>query len=90
MNSSERAVIDRIVDGTHAVLLIGDDETEQVIPAEQLPDNAIEGTWLLIARDDTGRVVEVSVDEEETREVQKRLESKLDQLRRRGRRLPDA
>lgn len=90
MNSTERAVIDRIVDGTHAVLLIGDEETEQIIPAEQLPDNAVEGTWLLIARDDTGRVVEVNVDEEETAEVQERIASKLSQLRRSGRRLPDS
>ena len=85
----ERAVLDRIVDGEHAVLLIGEDETEQVIPADQLPDSAGEGTWLLITRDQDGRIVAVEVDEDSTAQIQDRIASKLGKLRRRGRRVPD-
>lgn len=82
-------MVDRIVDDTHAVLLIGEEETEQVVPAEQLPDNAAEGTWLLITRDDEGQAVEIEVDEAQTQGMQERIASKLDRLRRRGRRIPD-
>lgn len=38
-----RAVVDRIVDGEHAVLLVGEDEVELVVPAGRLPEGAGEG-----------------------------------------------
>lgn len=41
-----KAVIDRIEDGEHAVLLIGDEEEERILPIGQLPFGAKEGTWL--------------------------------------------
>jgi len=37
------AVVDRIVDGARAVLLVGDDETELVVPVALLPEGAGEG-----------------------------------------------
>lgn len=43
-----RAVVDRIVEG-HAVLLVGPDEREHHLPAEELPDGAGEGSWLRVA-----------------------------------------
>lgn len=90
MADEERAVVDRIVDGTHAVLLVGDEETEQVVPAERLPATAREGTWLHVTRDDTGRIVEMEVDEAATEEAQERIASKIEQLRRRRSRIhPD-
>lgn len=88
LESQERAVVDRIIDGTHAVLLVGEDETEQVVPSEQLPDETTEGTWLLITRDDDGRIVAIETDESSTAEVEERIASKLDRLRQRGRHLP--
>ena len=44
-----RAVVDRIVDGEHAVLLVGDDEVELVVPAGRLPEGAGEGAMLTLA-----------------------------------------
>lgn len=43
-----RAVVDRIVDGEHAVLLVGDDEVELVVPAGRLPEGAGEGAVLTL------------------------------------------
>jgi hypothetical protein len=39
-------VVDRIVDGRHAVLLIGPDEVELVIDVALLPQGTAEGDWL--------------------------------------------
>lgn len=44
------AVIDRVVDGV-AVLLVGDDEREVHLGADDLPDGAGEGTWLQVRTD---------------------------------------
>lgn len=88
LESQEKAVVDRIIDGAHAVLLIGDDETEQVLPTKQLPDHVTEGTWPRVTKDDQGRVAKVEVDENSTAEIEERITSKLEELRRRGRNLP--
>lgn len=34
---AEQAVIDRIEDGQHAVLLVGEEEREQIVPVAALP-----------------------------------------------------
>jgi hypothetical protein len=39
-------VVDRIVDGRHAVLLVGPDEVELVVDVGVLPDGVGEGDWL--------------------------------------------
>jgi hypothetical protein len=82
---NEKAVVDRIVDGTHAVLLVGDDEVERIIPASDLPDGAHPGVWLKVRFADD-ELVEATLDAEETRSVQQRIAAKLAQLRQRGRR----
>jgi hypothetical protein len=82
---SEKAVVDRIVDGTHAVLLVGEDEEERIIPASDLPEGAKPGIWLQV-RFSGDELVEASLDEEETQSVQGRIAAKLAQLRQRGRR----
>src|SRR5690606_39493935 len=81
-----KAVIDRIVDGTWAVLLVGRTQTEKVVPAAQLPEGAGEGTWLRI-RTKGGDITEMVVDAKETETVQRRVRSKMEALRQRGRRL---
>ena len=50
----DAAVIDRIEDGRHAVLLVGPDEVELVVAADWLPVGAGEGDWvrLTLTRDD--------------------------------------
>lgn len=82
----QKAVLDRIVDGLHAVLLVGEEEWEHVLPASQLPLEAKEGTWLRVRFVD-GNLVEVQIDLEETGRARERLLEKLNRLRERGRRL---
>jgi hypothetical protein len=80
----EHAVVDRIEDDTQAVLLVGDSETERVVPAEGLPEGAGPGTWLRV-RFDGSELVHCEVDTEQTEGVRSRISQKLDRLRRRGR-----
>lgn len=42
------AVVDRIEDGRHAVLLVGPDEAELVVDAVLLPEGTGEGDWLRV------------------------------------------
>ena len=81
----EKAVIDRIVDGRTAVILVGEDERQHHCPADELPEGAKEGTWLRV-RVERGRVVSMEVDQEETDLTRRRIEGKMDRLRARGRR----
>jgi len=45
----ESLVVDRIVDGRHAVLLIGPQEVEVVIDASLLPVGTHEGDWFRLS-----------------------------------------
>ena len=81
----EKAVIDRIVDGRTAVILVGEDERQHHCPADRLPEGAKEGTWLRV-QVESGSVVAMEVDQEETDEVRRRIQEKMDKLRARGRR----
>lgn len=83
----EKAVIDRIVDGKTAVILIGEDERQHHYPASKLPEGAGEGTWLRV-RVESGKIVSIVVDQEETDTVRRRIQDKLDKLRSRERRSP--
>ena len=81
----DKAVIDRIVDGRTAVILVGEDERQHHCPADRLPEGAKEGTWLRV-QVESGSVVAMEVDQEETDEVRRRIQEKMDKLRARGRR----
>jgi len=72
----QKAVIDRIVDGKHAVLLVGEDETEMVLPVKDIPEEAREGTWVVLHED--GSIV---IDEAETDRVKSRIQDKMALLR---------
>ncbi len=50
----DAAVVDRVEDGRHAVLLVGPDEVELVVAADRLPDGTREGDWvrMTLTRDD--------------------------------------
>lgn len=82
----EKAILDRIVDGVHAVLLVGEEEREHVTPLAQLPSGVAPGTWLKLRIVD-GSLVEAEIDEEETERARERIAEKLNRLRGRGRRL---
>ena len=76
----DRAVVDRIVDGTTAVLLVGAEEAEAHVPASSLPADAREGTWLVVESDGcTMRAVEI--DRELTEQRDADLRERLDRLR---------
>lgn len=83
------AVIDRFVDGGHAVLLVGPAEAELIVPRAALPADATEGTWLNVQLDGQ-RLIAATVDESATDAATERVVSKMDLLRRRGSRLPAA
>jgi hypothetical protein len=42
----DAAVVDRIEDGRHAVLLVGPEEVELVLDVALLPEGTAEGDWL--------------------------------------------
>jgi hypothetical protein len=79
----QMAVVDRIEDGKHAVLLVKDRE-ERIVPAEQLPEGATGGTWLKVEFSGD-RLVSVEIDHEETQARKARVSEKMQQLRQRGR-----
>jgi hypothetical protein len=82
---AEKAVVDRIVDNQYAVLLVGEDEVEHVVPVSSLPDGTQPGTWLQVQFEDDV-LLNATIDIEESEQVKKRIEEKLARLRRRGRR----
>jgi hypothetical protein len=81
----ERAVIDRFVDDTYAVLLVGDEQAERVVPVTALTANAGPGVWLRVWSEGDD-LVEAEVDVPEMERVRTRIADKMDRLRSRGRR----
>lgn len=80
----QSAVIDRIVDGKTAVLLVGEQQQKFYVPLRDLPPGCQEGFWLLV-RLVEGKLGEAQIDQLKTEESQKRIRAKLESLRRRGR-----
>ena len=83
----EKAVVDRIVDGKIAVILLGEDQRQHHHPADELPEGAQEGTWLRV-RVEGAKIVSIEVDPGETDEVRRRIQEKMDKLRTRGPKTP--
>lgn len=83
------AVVDRIVDGLHAVLLVGDDEVERIVPVSALPAKSATGSWLTVWFHG-GDIVEGQLEKAElnqaaTEAARARISRKLELLRKRGR-----
>jgi hypothetical protein len=77
-----KAVIDRIVDGKHAVLLVGESEEEKIISYSLLPVGVGEGSWLNVQFDgDT--LISIKADQSETDQRKKRIQDKMNLLRER-------
>ncbi|GAK14422.1 DUF3006 domain-containing protein [Geomicrobium sp. JCM 19039] len=74
-----QAVIDRIEDSIHAVLLVGEDEKERIVSVEALPDGVKEGEWLQLTIDDD-QVTHIQQDREETERRESRIKNKMQQL----------
>ena len=77
---TDRAVIDRF-EGRSAVLLVGDEGRPVDVFRRQLPRTAREGQWLRITLRD-GEIVQAVVDEAATEEARRRIQEKLERLRR--------
>jgi len=84
MSEERRAVIDRFINGQHAVLIIGDSEEQRVVDRSRLPTGAREGTWLRLQFDDD-ELIKATIDTAETERVRARVEEKMRRLRERGR-----
>lgn len=74
-----KAVVDRF-EGDLAVLLVGEDEIEFVVPHSELPAGTKKGTWLRLS---------LEVDRQATTDADERIGEKMEQLRERGSRLAD-
>lgn len=79
----ETAVLDRIEDNRLAVLLVGEEEVERIVPVERLPQGSRAGVWLRV-RFDGDTLVEAMINEEATQRAKARIQDKLQALRRRG------
>lgn len=79
----DKAVVDRIVDGAHAVLLVEDEEREYVVPVAKLPSGTTEGSHvrIKILNDDVTKIEE---DPKETLSAEQRMKDKMAQLRKRS------
>ncbi|MFC0470452.1 DUF3006 domain-containing protein [Halalkalibacter kiskunsagensis] len=79
----EKAIVDRLVDGKHAVLLVGAKEIEKVIPSSKLPSGVTAGTVVKVEfrGDELGSI---EADHEETDKTKERIKSKLELLRERS------
>ncbi len=78
----ERACLDRIDEGL-AVLMVGAEERELVVPLVALPSGVAAGDWLQVELDGE-RLVRATVDRAETARRRRRIEGKLDRLLGRG------
>ncbi len=79
----QSAVVDRIVDGSTAVLLIGQKQTQFLCSVEELPVGVKDGQWLMVKIAD-GRLLEAQIDLEKTQEMKERIGAKLNLLRKRN------
>ena len=69
----DAAVVDRIEDGRHAVLLVGGAEVELVVDATLLPEGTVEGDWLRLG---------LAADPERTALRRGTVEDRLERIRR--------
>ncbi len=82
----EKAVLDRIEEGQHAVLLVGEEEREFIVPVERLPEGAKAGSWLRVQVDGESLTI-LGVDQGEEEAARLRIEDKMARLRQRGSKL---
>lgn len=84
MNTTKRAVIDRVEETRWAVLLVGEGAREVVVPVTSLPSKAKPGMWLNVELEGD-QLISVEIDEAYTQEVRERVEKKRVLLQKRGR-----
>lgn len=72
----QKAVVDRIVDGKYAVLLIGDKEEELNVSIKDLPEGTREGTWLKVEVADE-QLLSAVIDHDKSSVVKKGIKDKM-------------
>ncbi len=75
-----------IVKAEYAVLLVGEEEREFVVPAERLPEGAKAGSWLQVQVDGESLTI-LGADQGEEEAARQRIEDKMARLRQRGSKL---
>ena len=75
-----KAVIDRF-EGDLAVLILERSQERLNVARELLPKKSREGSWLQVEMED-GEVRKAVIDEQQTARAKKRIEEKLERLRR--------
>lgn len=75
-----KGVLDRIVDGKHAVILVEELGKEYIIDVDSLPNDSKEGTWfkLKVVNDE---IVEMRIDEETQEVMEKKIDDIMSKLR---------
>ncbi|QOY38179.1 DUF3006 domain-containing protein [Anaerobacillus isosaccharinicus] len=79
-----KGVVDRIVDGKWAVILVGEDEAEYNVPLEELPEEIKEGNVVQV-KIVNGSVAEVLLLEGQTAAKQSEINDKMSLLQARKR-----
>jgi hypothetical protein len=81
---ADRGVIDRIVDGRTAVVLVGPEEDELHVPVDALPDDAEASSWVVLDLEGDPPAV-TGVDHDRTEARARDVEDRLARVRaRRG------
>ncbi|MDN7243177.1 DUF3006 domain-containing protein [Planococcus sp. N028] len=78
-----RGMLDRIEDGTHAVLLIEEQGREIVVPVSQLPEGSQVHTWFTITMEED-EIVSLQLDESLTEVKTEQAQSLMQRLRSRS------
>lgn len=79
-----KAVLDRIVDQQHAVILAETIGEDYIVPVDRLPSGAQEGSWLLVDCSD-GEVVNITLDSHTTASREKEVAETLNRLKKKSR-----
>ena len=75
-----KATIDRF-EGDKAVLVVGENEDEYIVPRNSLPRGVVQGLWLKVEVEDN-RIINAVIDEEETAKVKEKIAEKIARFRR--------
>lgn len=73
-------VIDRIIDGRIAVILLEEEKRQFDVPVAQLPADATPGSWLRLGLH-ADEIVSIELDVEMTQQMKERIHNKAARLR---------
>lgn len=83
MEKKVSAVVDRITDGTHAVIIAEDINKEFIIHIDRVDVALREGLWVDLVIDNAGNVAHIKPDESLTKQKQAQVSNVMERLRKR-------